>query len=196
MAKIFFLILVITQLTTTSFAQKWNSLSISQKTALSKKTAEQVYNQIEHKIPEERRPFIKRFGWIAIFDYNEYNVLASVKLAQGGLECNFGTILNRGLVGNNYFSIKCRGKNHKNHNCFVLNDGGTLSHFVRYNNAFDSFRGHTIHLKKYYNSLFKYNSYKSWTAVLAKRYAVDKRYANKLNSLIEQYGLTNFDIKI
>lgn len=195
MRKSFFLILFIA-LTTASFAQKWNNLSVLQKTSLAKKTAESVYNQIKENIPEERRPFIKRFGWLAVFDYNEYNVLASVKLAQGGLECKFGTILNRGLVGNNYFSIKCRGKNHKDHNCFVLDDGGTLSHFVRYNNAFDSFRGHTIHLKQHYKSVFKYNNYKSWTAVLAKRYAVDKRYASKLNSLIEQYRLTKFDVKI
>lgn len=196
MKKIFVLILLST-VATTSIAQKWSNLSTTEKTVLAKTTAEQIYNKIESKIPEERRPFIKRFGWLAIFDYNQYGVLASVKLAQGGLECGFGTILDRGLQGNNYFSVKCREKgSHRSHGCFVLNDGGTNANFVRYNNAFDSFRGHTVHLQKYYKSLFKYSDYKSWTAILAKKYAQDSKYNTKLNSLIKNYGLNDFDIKL
>ncbi len=195
MRILFFLILFC--VTNTLYSQKpWQLMSLQEKTTNAKVLADKIYANIEESLPEDRRAYIKRFGWLAIYDYNEYGVFASVKLAQGGLECGFGNIMDRGLQGNNHFSIKCRGKNHKNHNCFILNDGGQNCHFIRYKNAFDSFRGHTIHLRTYYKSLFKETNYRSWTAVLGKKYAVDKKYAAKLNNIIKDYYLTQYDVKI
>jgi flagellum-specific peptidoglycan hydrolase FlgJ len=179
------------------YGQKtWKQMSTQEKTSTSKRVADETYSEIEILIPLDRRAFIKRFGWLAIYDYNEYGVLASVKLAQGGLECGFGNILDRGLKVNNYFSIKCRGNNHKSHKCLLLNDAGEISHFMHYNNAFDSFRGHTNHIQKYYSSLINQQNYKRWTSVLSKKYAVDKEYERKLNFLIKKYELTKYDVKI
>lgn len=176
--------------------QKWKTYDAPTKIALAKIKAQEIYNQIEPKIQENRRPFIQRFAWLAVYDYNEYGVLASIKLAQGGLECGWGTILNRGLTGNNYFSIKCREKKHLDGNCFLLNDAGQLHHFVRYNNAFDSFRGHTFHLLRYYPQLFKKTSYKDWAYILGRKYAVDGDYASKLILIIKNLQLYRFDVKI
>jgi hypothetical protein len=92
------------------FGQKWQSYTNTQKVNVAKQVSAQIYANIEQHIPEYRRPFIQRFGWLAVYDYNEYGVLASVKIAQGGLECGWGLIVDRGLQGNNYFSIKCREK--------------------------------------------------------------------------------------
>jgi flagellum-specific peptidoglycan hydrolase FlgJ len=178
------------------FGQKWQSYTNTQKVNVAKQVSAQIYANIEQHIPEYRRPFIQRFGWLAVYDYNEYGVLASVKIAQGGLECGWGLILDRGLQGNNYFSIKCREKKHNQGNCFVLNDGGEPAHFVKYSTAFDSFRGHTMHLKTYYNSIFKYTRYQDWAYVLGKRYAIDKKYGGKLISIIKDHHLYEYDIKI
>lgn len=176
--------------------QKWQSYTQPQKVTAAKEKSAEIYSKIQSNIPEHRRPFIQRFAWLAIYDYNEYGVLASIKLSQGGLECGFGLITDRGLKGNNYFSIKCREKRHINGKCFMLNDAGQLSYFVKYNNAFDSFRAHTMHLKKYYANLFQYTRYQDWTYILGKKYAVDKTYATKLNYLIRKYHLYEFDVKI
>lgn len=190
--------LLILFLIASSFSTKksWHTLTVAEKTTICKSIATEVYNRIESQIPVNRRPFVKRFAWLAIYDYNEYGVLASVKLAQGGVECGFGTILDRGLQGNNYFSVKCREKNHSEDHCFVLVDGGEPAHFIKYANAFDSFRAHSIHLQRNYPELFQCKNYKEWTAKLTGKYAKDKTYGRKLNSIIESYGFTEFDVKI
>jgi hypothetical protein len=72
------------------FGQKWQSYTNTQKVNVAKQVSAEIYANIEQRIPEYRRPFIQRFGWLAVYDYNEYGVLASVKIAQGGLECGWG----------------------------------------------------------------------------------------------------------
>lgn len=175
----------------------WHSLEDQNKIELSQAFADRIYNEIKLKIPENRRPFFERFGWLAIYDYNEYGVLASIKLAQGGLESDFGMATDRGVKYNNYFSIKCRqAKYHKGNyaHCFPMDDAGEDSRFLKYDTAFDSFRGHTTHLKNYYPTLFKSHDYSKWADVLAQRYAVDVHYAVSLKRLIQNYCLSKYDI--
>lgn len=194
MKKILVLILLFCPLLLLS--QQWHSYNNSEKTLKAKEKGNEIFAKIEKYIPEHRRPFIQRFAWLAIYDYNEYGVLASIKLSQGGLECGWGLIVDRGLKGNNYFSIKCREKKHVNGKCFILDDGGEMARFVKYNNAFDSFRGHTLHLKEHYTQLFKYKKYQDWALVLGKKYAVDPEYGAKINYLIRTYRLYEFDVKL
>lgn len=175
----------------------WHLLEPQSKVNLSKAFADRIYNEIKDKIPEHRRPFFERFGWLAIYDYNEYGVLASIKMSQGALETGFGLVKDRGLRYNNYFSIKCRhARYHKGNtiHCFQMNDAGEDSRFLKYDSAFDSFRGHTLHLKSYYPTLFKSHDYNKWADELAKRYAVDPHYATSLKRIIQVYNLNKYDI--
>jgi hypothetical protein len=100
------------------------------------------------------------------------------------------------LEANNHFGIKC-------HTGWT---GGRIYHdddeeqecFRTYNNASYSYRDHSLFLKdrKRYAGLFELDEddYKGWAVGLRTAgYATDKKYPQKLISLIERYELYRYD---
>ncbi len=139
--------------------------------------------------------YIDTFSEIAQLEMKTYGIPASITLAQGLLESGFG----RGelaLKTNNHFGIKC----HKGWSGdYELHDDDAKGEcFRKYNHPMYSYRDHSEFLKNRsrYAFLFNYRAtdYKKWATGLRKAgYATDKRYPQKLISLIEKYQLHRFD---
>jgi len=151
--------------------------------------------------------YIEMYHEIAVREMNRSNIPASITLAQGMLESDFG----RGelaINSNNHFGLKCGG-NWKGGTYYMEDDDkdhkGKLikSCFRSYENAFDSYIAHTDFLlnpkKEYrYGFLFEYESddYMSWAIGLKKSgYATDPNYSKKLISIIDNYELFKYDRK-
>jgi flagellum-specific peptidoglycan hydrolase FlgJ len=139
--------------------------------------------------------YINKFRAIAIDNMNNYNIPASITLAQGILESGCGTST-LSISANNHFGIKC----HANW------EGESVTHtddapdecFRKYKNPRDSYRDHSLFLtsRKWYEPLFELDikDYKSWSYGLKKSgYATDPNYPQKLISLIERYELNQYD---
>lgn len=129
-------------------------------------------------------------------------VPASITLAQGLLESNYGTS-RLAVQANNHFGIKC--KSYWTGNTFFHKDDdydnqGRLmeSCFRAYETDLDSYVDHSNFLKftAHYRPLFEYyiGDYESWAHGLKDcGYATDRNYAKKLIHNIEQFQLYNFD---
>ena len=142
--------------------------------------------------------YIAIYSDIAQDEMRNYGVPASITLAQGILESGSG----KGRLSkeaNNHFGIKC-------HSGWT---GGRIYHdddkdqecFRKYKNSKYSFRDHSLFLKerKRYSKLFilKKDDYKGWAKGLrAAGYATDRKYPQKLISLIERYQLDRFDAEV
>ncbi|HIE16375.1 MAG TPA: LysM peptidoglycan-binding domain-containing protein [Bacteroidales bacterium] len=144
--------------------------------------------------PEE---YIERYKIIAIAEMKQYGIPASITLAQGCLESNFGNSM-LAKKANNHFGIKCHsswtGKkiykdDDKKHECFR-----------RYKSAWESFRDHSEFLRTQsrYAFLFEYKitDYKKWAYGLKKAgYATSPSYPKRLINIIEKYNLSQYDNK-
>lgn len=139
--------------------------------------------------------YISKYRAVAIDNMNNYNIPASITLAQGILESGSGTST-LSFKANNHFGIKC----HANW------EGESVTHdddapnecFRKYKNPRDSYRDHSIFLttRKWYEPLFQLNikDYKGWADGLKKSgYATDPKYPQKLISIIERYDLSQYD---
>jgi len=146
-------------------------------------------------LSDKKIAYIKKYGAIAIHEMEKYKIPASITLAQGLLESRHGqSILTTNA--NNHFGIKC----HKtwNGDRVYHDDDQKGECFRKYEHAESSFRDHSLFLvhKKRYEDLFKLppNDYRGWAKGLRKAgYATDKKYPQKLISLIEKYELYYFD---
>ncbi|MFZ1705284.1 MAG: glucosaminidase domain-containing protein [Saprospiraceae bacterium] len=152
--------------------------------------------------------YISQFKDIATTEMKRTGVPASIKLAQGLLESSWGQS-DLALVANNHFGIKCGG-NWEGKMYFKVDDdvdaSGRLieSCFRSFLSAQESYIAHSEFLtnpakKARYGFLFEYPStdYVSWAKGLQfSGYATDKKYADKLISLIESYQLYQYDILI
>jgi flagellum-specific peptidoglycan hydrolase FlgJ len=122
---------------------------------------------------------------------------ASITLAQGILESGSG---NGRLAkeANNHFGIKCHGwKGAK----IYHDDDEDQECFRKYKAASTSYKDHSEFLtrRKRYANLFKLkqNDYKGWAKGLkAAGYATDRKYPQKLISLIERYELYEYDNQV
>ncbi len=138
--------------------------------------------------------YIDVFKDIAISEMREYGIPASITLAQGILESGSGKG-RLALEANNHFGIKC----HQWEGDEIYHDDDEKQEcFRKYQNAEASFRDHSEFLayRSRYSKLFqlKITDYKNWAKELRKAgYATDKKYPEKLISLIERYGLFRFD---
>jgi flagellum-specific peptidoglycan hydrolase FlgJ len=141
--------------------------------------------------------YISVYKDIAISEMKTYGIPASITLAQGILESGSG----RGTLAvkaNNHFGIKC----HDWKGAKIYHDDDRRQEcFRKYKNSSGSFRDHSEFLanRKRYANLFKLdkNDYKGWAKGLRHAgYATDKRYPQKLISLIERYELYRFDESI
>lgn len=139
--------------------------------------------------------YINRYSALAISEMKRTGIPASITLAQGMVESNYGrsTLARK---GNNHFGIKC-------HSDWK---GGRIYHddnrkgecFRSYRSAEESYRDHSDFLVNgsRYRDLFRLASddYKGWAHGLKKAgYATDSRYPSKLIGKIEEYGLHRFD---
>ena len=139
--------------------------------------------------------YIMTYKEVAITEMKLYKVPASITLAQGMLESDYGnSVLAR--KANNHFGIKCKAE--WTGGTFLQDDDEKSECFRKYNTAWESYRDHSIFLstRSYYTSLFKLDitDYKAWAKGLkAAGYATNPYYAESLIRLIEDYKLYRFD---
>jgi len=141
--------------------------------------------------------YISVYKDIAMAEMRIYNIPASITLAQGILESGSG----KGTLAvkaNNHFGIKCHDWKGKK---VYHDDDKRQECFRKYKSSETSFRDHSEFLanRKRYASLFKLkiNDYKAWAKGLRKAgYATDKKYPQKLISLIERYELYQYDKEV
>jgi flagellum-specific peptidoglycan hydrolase FlgJ len=149
------------------------------------------------KPPSSTEMYIEEFAEIAMRQMRTAKIPASITLAQGILESGSG----RGRLAveaNNHFGIKCHGwKGAK----IYHDDDRSQECFRKYNQAESSYRDHSEFLtgRKRYANLFrlKPDDYKAWAKGLkAAGYATDRKYPQKLISLIERYELYRYDAEV
>ncbi len=139
--------------------------------------------------------YVEQYKNIAITEMHNYRIPASITLAQGILESEFGNSY-LATAANNHFGIKC----HKDWNGLSVrkDDDAKDECFRKYASAVDSYEDHSLFLSKRgrYSSLFelKMTDYKSWAKGLKKAgYATNPQYAHQLIKLIDNYDLNRFD---
>lgn len=178
------------------FLSSCNSLKMAAKnTPVAKKTDKAPSNTtLVNKYSGEA--YINRYKAIAITEMNKSGIPASITLAQGLLESGNG---NSSLAreANNHFGIKC---NSDWKGPTTLRDDDKIDDCFRvYNNPEESFRDHTEFVKrKRYAFLFELDKddYKGWARGLKQAgYATNPRYPELLISLVERYGLDQYDRK-
>lgn len=146
--------------------------------------------------------YINKYKGIAISEMQRTGIPASIKLAQGLLESDWGRS-NLATQANNHFGIKCsRGWNggqfYKHDDDRNANGELVESCFRKYSNAESSYIAHSEFLVNgtRYNSLFEldHTDYKNWAKGLRRAgYATDRKYPAKLIAIIEKYDLHRFD---
>jgi len=139
--------------------------------------------------------YINKYSALAVSEMHRTGIPASITLAQGMLESNYGrsTLATK---GNNHFGIKCHSdwKGEK----IYHDDNRRGECFRSYPTAEDSYRDHSDFLTtgSRYKDLFKLNrtDYKGWAHGLKKAgYATDPKYATLLINKIDAYGLHAYD---
>jgi LysM repeat protein len=141
-----------------------------------------------------QQEYVEKWKQIAIEQMIQYNIPASITLAQGILESASGNST-LAIKGNNHFGIKCHGWEGKK---MYLDDDSKNECFRVYKSVTESFMDHsaflTIH--KRYEFLFDYRTddYKSWAKGLKTAgYATNPKYANLLIDIIEDLKLHQYD---
>lgn len=142
--------------------------------------------------------YIASYRDIAKSNMAQYGIPSSIILAQGILESGAGTgsLSSR---ANNHFGIKCHtgwtGES-------VRHDDDSLQEcFRKYKDPNESYRDHALFLtsRSRYASLFQLDKadYKAWANGLRNAgYATDRKYPEKLISLIERYQLDRYDSEV
>jgi len=143
----------------------------------------------------EASKYIQEFKSIAITQMHETGIPASIKLAQGMFESNFGKS-RLAREGNNHFGIKCQ-KSWKGDKIF--HDDDELNEcFRKYPKVLDSYYDHSriLTTRSRYSKLFKLKltDYKGWAKGLKKAgYATDPKYPEKVIYIVQRYKLHRFD---
>lgn len=139
--------------------------------------------------------YIEMFKEAAITDMLKTGVPASITLAQGMYESDYGNSpLAKGA--NNHFGIKC----HKDWtgNTFHQDDDAPNECFRKYESVQESYDDHSNFLRSRdrYRFLFdlEITDYKGWSHGLKKAgYATNPAYAGKLIDIIERFRLYEYD---
>ncbi len=142
--------------------------------------------------------YIDTYSDVAKREMELHGIPASITLAQGILESGSG----KGKLtmrSNNHFGIKCH-KGWKGERVYH-DDDEDQECFRKYANPAYSFTDHSLFLtgRSRYAQLFKLpkDDYKGWAKGLKKAgYATDRKYPNKLISLIERYELYKYDAEV
>lgn len=142
-----------------------------------------------------KKEYVSVYEKIAIQQMNQYNIPASITMAQGILESGSGNST-LAKTANNHFGIKCHTdwKGEK----VYLDDDSKNECFRSYPKVEDSYIDHSMFLvtRKRYESLFSLTltDYKGWAHGLkAAGYATNPKYAEQLIKLIEELELYKLD---
>lgn len=142
--------------------------------------------------------YIEKYREVAKKEMERHGIPASITLAQGILESGSG---NGELASrsNNHFGIKCH-KSWRGQRVYH-DDDKKQECFRKYANPIYSFSDHSLFLtgRSRYAFLFKLpkDDYKGWAKGLKKAgYATDRKYPQKLISLIERYELYAYDAEV
>ncbi len=146
--------------------------------------------------------YLDAYAELAVIEMYRTGVPASITLAQGLHESNYGQS-DLATRANNHFGIKCKsywqGKKYY-HEDDDFNSRGDLieSCFRSYNNTIESYVDHSNFLmySAHYGKLFDLDKtdYKGWAYGLKEcGYATDISYSNKLIAKIEKYNLSQYD---
>lgn len=139
--------------------------------------------------------YIQRYKGLAMSEMKRSGVPASITLAQGMLESDYGRS-SLARMANNHFGIKChndwKGQTMRQH------DDRRNECFRKYQKAEDSFYDHSDFLRSTsrYSFLFDLDpkNYKAWAHGLRKAgYATNPDYANLLIRKIEENKLYTYD---
>ena len=142
------------------------------------------------------KQYIQNFKNDAIKEMLQYNIPASIILAQGMLESAYGTS-DLAIYANNHFGIKCHEE--WEGPTFIKTDDAKDECFRKYPTVLDSYTDHSLFLKSRarYAALFELNhtDYKGWAKGLKEAgYATDPKYVERLLELIEGYELFKYDL--
>lgn len=141
--------------------------------------------------------YIDLYAHIAKDNMRNHKIPASITLAQGILESGSGKG-RLAVKANNHFGIKCHGwKGAK----IYHDDDRSQECFRKYKKVEKSYEDHSEFLtgRSRYGNLFKLkpDDYKGWAKGLrAAGYATDRKYPQKLISLIERYQLYKYDDEV
>lgn len=146
--------------------------------------------------------YILEYKELAVVEMYRSGIPASITLAQGLHESNYGTS-KLATEANNHFGIKCKrnwtGKTYY-HKDDDYNDKGKLleSCFRAYSSDIDSYidRSNFLMFTERYSPLFNFNNkdYEAWAYGLKYcGYATDENYSHKLIQKIEKYNLAQYD---
>lgn len=141
--------------------------------------------------------YIATYSEIAKSNMRNHKIPASITLAQGILESGSGRA-RLAVEANNHFGIKCHNWNGGK---IYHDDDASQECFRKYTHAAQSFEDHSSFLtsRGRYAKLFQLRSddYKGWARELrAAGYATDRKYPEKLISLIERFQLYKFDQEV
>jgi hypothetical protein len=142
--------------------------------------------------------YIERYRNDAVIEMMEYAIPASITLAQGMLESNYGNST-LAVLANNHFGIKCHAD--WTGDTYHMDDDAKNECFRKYNDVLESYRDHSKFLKtrSRYAALFalKKDDYKAWAEGLkAAGYATNPKYPQLLISMIERYVLYQYDHQV
>ena len=142
------------------------------------------------------KEYVDKYADLATKEMGKTGIPASITLAQGLLESDAGDS-RLARENNNHFGMKCHSKRCLPGHCSNYKDDSHKDFFRKYRSVTDSYLDHSRLLKgARYKRLFKLSSsdYKGWARGLKDAgYATDKRYAEKLISVIETMGLQKYD---
>lgn len=134
--------------------------------------------------------YIEEWKAIALQEQQDYGIPASITMAQGLLESSAGQS-ELALNAKNHFGIKCTSEWFGG--VYYYDDDSQGECFRQYNNAAESFKDHSIFLKRpRYTTCFEIaiEDYEGWARRLKEcGYATDPLYASKLIKIIEDYRL-------
>ncbi|MEJ6681468.1 MAG: glucosaminidase domain-containing protein [Flavobacteriales bacterium] len=140
-----------------------------------------------------RSDYIQKWKDVAIQNMQEFNIPASITLAQAILESGDGNS-DLAKASNNHFGIKCHDWKGER---VYYDDDEKGECFRKYKNASESFDDHSQFLKrKRYASLFELDikNYQGWAKGLKKcGYATNPAYAKLLIGIIEKNDLHKYD---
>lgn len=139
--------------------------------------------------------YVKEYKDLAIQEMQRTGIPASITLAQGILESDYGNS-RLATIGNNHFGIKCHSD--WNGKKMYHDDDRRNECFRKYDNVYESYKDHSRFLtsSQRYAFLFDYDrtDYKKWARGLKKAgYATSPTYASKLINLINRYNLHQYD---
>lgn len=139
--------------------------------------------------------YISQFKEAAIADMKKTGVPASITMAQGMFESDYGNS-SLAKIAKNHFGVKC----HKDWggDTYYMDDDAPNECFRKYNSVEESYDDHSnfLRTRDRYKFLFdlSISDYKGWAYGLKKAgYATNPAYADKLIEIIERYNLQVLD---